>query len=91
MADKRRKDIEAKKRKLSEIRKRRALRREQRGRGAADRTLAPPSQRGKEFMDDVINMVQAMSTSKRSLSAEQKEETTQQTSMEPTGPAYIGT
>merc|ERR1719233_2582822 len=41
-------------------------------------------------MDDVINMVQAMSTSKRSLSAEQKEETTQQTSMEPTGPAYIG-
>merc|ERR550534_1288656 len=41
-------------------------------------------------MDDVINMVQAMSTSKRSLSAERKEETTQPTSMQPTGPAYIG-
>merc|ERR1719317_597548 len=43
-------------------------------------------------MDDVINMVQAMSTSKRSLSAERKEETTKPTStMESaSGPAYIG-
>jgi len=90
MADKRRKDIEAKKRKLAEIRKRRELRREQRGRSVADRTLAPPSERGKEFMNDVRTMVKAMSISKRSLSLDRKEETTHSASMETAGPAYIG-
>jgi len=42
-------------------------------------------------MDDVINMVQAMSTSKRSLSAERKEDTLKASPIEAAaGPAYIG-
>jgi len=89
MADKRRKDIEAKKRKLAEIRRRRALRKEERGRGATDTKMVVPTQKG--FMEDVQKMVRSISSAPKFTMPEQKTDAKKSSShVARSGPAYIG-
>jgi len=88
MADKRRKDIEAKKRKLAEIRRRRELRKEKRGRAATDIKTVIPTQKG--FMEDVQKMVRSISATPKFTMPEEKTDAKKSSSIARSGPAYIG-